>query len=84
MIVRTLPGLEACVQSELSALKIAPGASPTGGQVVVQDVTARQLYMATTLMRCASRVLVPIVRFRAASFAELERAVKRLRRDGRL
>lgn len=65
------PGLEAIVAGELQALGLRAGAPARGG--VPFKASNRQLYLANAWLRCASRVLVRVARFRAASFEQLER-----------
>jgi putative N6-adenine-specific DNA methylase len=65
------PGLEQLVRAELAALGIRPGRTIHGG--VTFTATPRRLYAANVWLRTASRVLVRIARFRATSFADLER-----------
>ncbi|MBI2710923.1 MAG: class I SAM-dependent RNA methyltransferase [Actinobacteria bacterium] len=65
------PGLERVVVSELAALGLA--ARRPGQGVVPVQMSTRELYLATASLRSAARVLVSAARFRAATFAELER-----------
>ena len=81
-LVRTQPGLEGCVRTELQALNVGtPGTTsvrdPPNGDVLVEGVTARDLYLACTFVRCASRIVVPIARFEAKSFAQLQEQITR-------
>jgi len=66
-----VPGLEGIVAAELRALGVRPGPQERGG--VGFRATHRQLYAANRWLRTATRVLVRVASFRAASFAELER-----------
>jgi putative N6-adenine-specific DNA methylase len=65
------PGLEALVRAELEALGVRPGRTIRGG--VTFTATTRRLYAANVWLRTASRVLVRVAQFRAATFAALER-----------
>jgi putative N6-adenine-specific DNA methylase len=71
----TAPGLEPIVAAELRDLGIA-GTAVNGGVEWRGDLTA--LYSANLHLRAASRVVVRVTRFRARSFIELERHLKRL------
>ena len=90
LIVRTVPGLESCVRAELRDLDIAPSDESTAtrrrpnGEVRVPHASAGDLYAACSFLRCASRVVVPLVRFHATNFADLQREVTRLHEDGQL
>ncbi len=72
----TAPGLEGLLTHELSALGIQPYDQEPGG--VTFDADQRQLYAANLHLRTASRVVVRIAAFKAAHFAELERAAGRV------
>lgn len=71
----TAPGLERVAAAELEALGIA-GAVERGG--VAWEGTREQLYDANLRLRTASRVLVRVAEFRARSFYELERHLRRI------
>jgi putative N6-adenine-specific DNA methylase len=64
------PGLEPLVHDELVALGLKPGTTAHGGVSV--KLSTRQLYLVNAWLRTASRVLVRIGRFKAATFAQLE------------
>lgn len=74
------PGLEPLVAEELRALSglvpLDPGAAEPGGVAFRTD--RRGLYAANLHLRIASRVLVRLGSFHAASFRELERRAARL------
>jgi putative N6-adenine-specific DNA methylase len=70
----TAPGLEGLLAHELTALGIQPYDQEPGG--VTFDADQRQLYTANLHLRTASRVLVRIAAFKAAHFAELEKAAE--------
>ena len=67
----THPGVEAITAAELAALGLAPGATEPGGVAFRADRAG--LMRANLHLRTASRVLVRVAEFHAASFAELER-----------
>lgn len=69
------PGLEPVVDGELKGLGIS-GEVETGG--VCWKGELRDLYRANLHLRSASRIVVRIARFRARSFIELERHVRRI------
>jgi putative N6-adenine-specific DNA methylase len=69
------PGLEPLVAAELAGLGIA-GTVESGG--VSWNGPPIDLLRANLHLRCATRVLVRVARFRARSFIELERQVKRI------
>ena len=77
--VKCVPGLEKLVCEELRALRISSIYNHGTGLVVGKRVNTRQVYLAHTMLRTASRILVPACTFPARSFAELEKAVVRLR-----
>jgi 23S rRNA G2445 N2-methylase RlmL len=68
------PGLERCLGGELHALGIGPTRPIRGGMTFT--ATPRQLYAANVWLRTASRVVVRVARFRAATFADLERRAR--------
>jgi putative N6-adenine-specific DNA methylase len=70
------PGLESTVAGELTALGLKDCEPVDGG--VEFKATKRQLYAANLHLRTASRVLVRLVRFRALTFAELEKRARRI------
>jgi putative N6-adenine-specific DNA methylase len=70
------PGLEQLVAGELEALGIKDPPAVDGG--VEFSATTRQLYEANLHLRAASRVLVRLAKFRAMSFAELEKRARRI------
>lgn len=70
------PGIESIVAVELDALGITNLTVIDGG--VEFSATRRQLYLANLHLRTASRVLVRLARFRALTFAELERRLQRV------
>lgn len=65
------PGLEQIVAGELAGLNVREFEVVDGG--VQFAATARALYEANLQLRTASRVLIRLAKFRAVSFAELER-----------
>ena len=69
------PGLEALIASELGELGIT-AASEAGGAGWAG--TREQLYTANLRLRTASRILVRVAEFRAASFWELERHARKI------
>lgn len=81
MVVRSVPGLEGLVRTELLALQVARARVASPGVVIAEHVTTRQLYAANAFLRTASRVLLPLCEFKARSFIDLELAVKRLRAE---
>lgn len=70
------PGLEEIVAAELASLGVDGTATMDGG--VEFNATRRQLYEANLQLRTASRVLIRLARFRALTFAELEKRAKRI------
>jgi putative N6-adenine-specific DNA methylase len=70
------PGFEAVLEGELRGLGIEPGAVETGGVAFSAD--DGQLFAANLHLRSASTVLVRVARFRATSFAELERRARQV------
>jgi putative N6-adenine-specific DNA methylase len=70
------PGLELLVAEELSNLGIKKHETIDGG--VEFTATRRQLYEANLQLRTASRVIVRLAKFRALSFAELERRARKI------
>ncbi len=72
----THPGLESILGSELIQLGLAPGEPVAGGIEFVGSL--EQLATANLSLRTATRVLVRMATFRARSFIELERHVKRV------
>lgn len=72
----TAPGIEALTAGELRALGAAPVVVTHGG--VMWKGGVRELYLANLWLRTASRVLVRVAKFHAASFHELERRAKRV------
>ena len=82
MFVRTLPGLESTVRRELSALNIlASQTKPSKGVITIPTASASDIYSATALLRCASRVLIPLFKFRAPSFSYFETELKKKRSE---
>jgi putative N6-adenine-specific DNA methylase len=71
----TAPGLEPLVARELDALGVRGTAVPGG---VTFHATSDQLYAANLWLRIASRVIVRLASFHAATFYELERHAKRV------
>lgn len=67
----TPPGIEQLTATELERLHIASRTADPG--TVEATVTMREIYRANLHLRTASRILVPMAKFRATSFAELER-----------
>jgi putative N6-adenine-specific DNA methylase len=67
----TPPGIEQLTATELEGLYLASRTADPG--TVEATVTMREIYRANLHLRTASRILVPIAKFRATSFAELER-----------
>ena len=72
----TAPGIETVTARERAALRLEPAAVESGG--VPFRAKSAGLYTANLELRTASRVLVRIGAFHAASFHELERRAKRL------
>ncbi|HSG46668.1 MAG TPA: THUMP domain-containing protein, partial [Longimicrobiales bacterium] len=72
----TAPGLEGLLAHELTALGIQPYDQEPGG--ITFEADQRQLYAANLHLRTAGRVLVRITAFKAAHFAELEKAAARV------
>jgi putative N6-adenine-specific DNA methylase len=70
------PGLEAIVAAELAELKVKDARVMDGG--VEFTASQKTLYEANLHLRTASRVLVRLARFRAVSFAELERNARKV------
>src|SRR5688572_16506996 len=70
------PGLEPLVAAELTGLGIA-GANVVDGGVEF-NASQKALFEANLHLRTASRVLVRLARFRALTFAELEKRAKRV------
>ncbi|HEY5088096.1 MAG TPA: hypothetical protein VII66_12125 [Gemmatimonadaceae bacterium] len=70
----TAPGLERVTASELTALGVSSRSESRGG--VAWRGATLDLYRANLWLRTASRVLVRVSSFHAASFAELERRAK--------
>jgi len=85
----TAPGLEALTALELRRLGLLPPAAPVAGQAalpppaaepggVAFDGNLTALYRANLWLRTASRVLVRLGAFYAASFSELHQKARRL------
>ena len=72
----TQPGLEALTAEELARLGVTAGPVEPGG--VPFDTDRRGLYSANLALRTATRVLVRVASFHAASFAELERHARKV------
>src|SRR4051812_19890633 len=70
-----VPGIEPLLEHELSQLGVR-GRRRRGG--VSALMTVRQLYAANLNLRTATRIVVRIARFEAASFAVLERELGRI------
>lgn len=70
------PGLESLVAAELKALRAKKLRTIDGG--VEFHATHESLYNANLRLRTASRVIIRLARFRAISFAELERRAGRV------
>ena len=70
------PGLEPIVAAELTDLNVTGARVIDGG--VEFSATLRQLYEANLHLRSASRVLIRLAKFRALTFAELERRAQRI------
>src|SRR5688572_22790369 len=70
------PGLEEILETELTALGVKNSVVVDGG--VEFSASLRTLYEANLHLRTASRVLVRLARFRALTFAELEKRAKRV------
>jgi len=70
------PGLEGIVASELDDLRIGYRDVLDGG--VEFNASRRTLFEANLHLRTASRVLIRLARFRALTFAELERRARRI------
>jgi putative N6-adenine-specific DNA methylase len=71
------PGIAPLLTSELHALGIAAEALADGAGAAFRGDT-RALYTANLQLRTASRVVVRVAQFRATSFAELERACRKI------
>jgi len=70
------PGLEPLVAAELTGLGIAGAVAVDGG--VEFKASQKALFEANLHLRTASRVLIRLARFRALTFAELEKRAKRV------
>ena len=70
------PGLEQLVAGELTELGIAELRIVEGG--VEFGATTRQLYESNLHSRTASRIVVRLAKFRALTFAELEKRARRI------
>ena len=70
------PGLEEIVAAELAELKVKDATVVDGG--VEFTASQKLLYEANLHLRAASRVLIRLARFRAVSFAELERNARKV------
>jgi len=70
------PGLESLVAEELSNLGIRKHETIEGG--VEFTATRRQLYEANLHLRTASRIIVRLAKFRALTFAELEKRARKV------
>ena len=70
------PGIEHITAAELTALGFDKQEAVDGG--VEFRASRRQLYEANLHLRTASRVLIRLARFRALSFAELEKRAKKI------
>jgi len=76
VFVITQPGLESVTATELAGLGISVGETEPGGLSFEADANA--LARASVNLRTASRILVRLGSFHAASFGELERHARRL------
>jgi putative N6-adenine-specific DNA methylase len=72
----TAPGLERIAAAELLGLGVQPSSVSRSG--VAWRGAARDLYRANLWLRTATRVVVRVTSFHAASFAELESRAKRV------
>lgn len=72
----TAPGLEHLTAAELRDIGAAVGATEAGG--VAFEAAPGILYAANLRLRTASRVVVRVAQFHAASFAELENEARRV------
>lgn len=72
----TAPGLEPVLAAELEALGLRPHDQEPGG--LEFEATPSGIMRANLALRTASRVLVRVAAFRAAHFAELERAASQV------
>jgi len=72
----TAPGLEHLTAAELSAVGAAVGTRESGG--VAFESAPGILYSANLQLRTASRIVVRIAGFHAASFADLEKEARRV------
>jgi putative N6-adenine-specific DNA methylase len=72
----TAPGVERLTAAELRAVGAAVGAVEAGG--VTFEAAPGILYAANLHLRTASRLLVRVAHFHAASFAELEQHARRV------
>ena len=70
------PGLETLVAAELADLGVGDHRVVDGG--VEFDASPRSLFEANLHLRTAGRVLIRLARFRALTFAELERRARRI------
>jgi putative N6-adenine-specific DNA methylase len=70
------PGLETLVAAELGDLGVSDPRVVEGG--VEFNASRRQLFEANLLLRTSSRVLIRLARFRALTFADLERRARRI------
>ena len=76
VFVVAAPGLETMLLDELTRLDVRPARAVKGG--VECSVTWPQLWAVHLRSRLATRVLVRVQRFRAASWAEMESGVRRV------
>ena len=72
----TVPGLEDLTAAELGALGASVGALEPGG--VSFEAAPGIVYAANLRLRTASRIIVRVAQFHAASFAELEQHARRI------
>jgi putative N6-adenine-specific DNA methylase len=70
------PGLEHLLAGDLHALGIRRARPIRGG--ITFTATSRQVYAANVWLRTASRVVVRVARFRASTFADLERHAREI------
>ncbi|KAL1522621.1 hypothetical protein AB1Y20_017603 [Prymnesium parvum] len=78
-LVTCSPGLEDMVREELRGLQVRRSRHIEMGTIEA-EMSTQQLYAANALLRGATRVLVNVCQFRAASFPEMECAFKARRR----
>ncbi len=74
LFISTAPGLEALLAAELQDIGLEPGRLASGGVEIAGG--RKEMRRACLHLRGASRVLVRVSAFKAASFADLERGAR--------